>query len=160
MKKQYFWLIFIVLIVLILSIILTIAVRRLTSGPAVNINEENQKTGQEPILVGNASSSDIIITEPVVNGIIKSPLTVSGQAKGNWFFEATLPVRLVTAADAVIVSGPGQAQGDWMTDQLVPFTATLNFTTTATSGYLIIAKDNPSGLPQNDGAVKIPVNFK
>jgi hypothetical protein len=47
-----------------------------------------------------------------------------------------------------------------MTMEFVPFTAILNFTTTATSGYLVIAKDNPSGLPENDASLKIPVNFK
>jgi len=44
----------------------------------------------------------------------------------------------------------------------VPFTATLTFTKPPyeNSGTLILKKDNPSGLPQNDAALEIPIVFK
>lgn len=103
---------------------------------------------------------EVIIANPKPNDIVKSPLSVTGQARGNWFFEANIPVKLVDAENKVIASIGGQAQGEWMTENLVSFTAQLAFKTTATSGYLVISKDNPSGLPQNDASVSIPVRFK
>jgi len=55
---------------------------------------------------------------------------------------------------------PAQAQGDWMTENFVPFAATLDFTTpTTATGSLILEKDNPSGLPENDKQLTIPVKF-
>jgi len=108
----------------------------------------------------STTSPEIIITSPAADSLINSPLTVSGQAKGNWFFEASLPVRLIDSDNQIIVAHYGTAQSDWMTEELVPFQATLNFTTTATSGYLVVSKDNPSGLPQNEGSFRIPVKFK
>jgi len=107
-----------------------------------------------------ASTTEITITQPLANEVIKSPLIVKGLAKGNWFFEANLPLKLIDENDGLILAHFGTAQSDWMTDQLVPFEGELRFTTTATSGYLLISKDNPSDLPQNDAAIRIPVKFK
>jgi len=177
MKKPYFWLI---IVILLLAAAAAVALR-LASGPEDNwfCTDGNWVKHGHPsapmptvYCPGGLPSEDgsvnpapevipeVIIASPAADSLIKSPLIVSGQARGNWFFEATLPVRLITATGEVIASGPGTAQSDWMTMEFVPFTAILNFTTTATSGYLVIAKDNPSGLPENDASLKIPVNFK
>ncbi|MFA5184136.1 MAG: Gmad2 immunoglobulin-like domain-containing protein [Patescibacteria group bacterium] len=106
-----------------------------------------------------ARAGEVIVSQPLANEIVRSPLTVVGQAKGYWFFEAILPVRLEDTKGNIIAIAPGQAQSEWMTDNLVPFKATLDFIAPVGGGYLVIAKDNPSGLPENDAAVKIPVNF-
>ncbi|MEK7614829.1 MAG: Gmad2 immunoglobulin-like domain-containing protein, partial [Patescibacteria group bacterium] len=78
-----------------------------------------------------------------------------------WYFEASFPVELQDKNGNVIAQGPAQAQGDWMTDAYVPFEATLTFTKPADgeTGTLILRKDNPSGLPEHDDFVKIPVKF-
>jgi hypothetical protein len=50
-----------------------------------------------------------------------------------------------------------------MTEQLVPFKAELTFKAPVDEnrrGSLILKKDNPSGLPENDDAIEIPVTFK
>ncbi len=103
---------------------------------------------------------EVSISNPQPNEIINSPLTVTGQAKGTWFFEAIIPLKLVDAKDNLILAHYGQAESDWMTEEMVPFKAILDFATLADSGYLIISKDNPSGLPENDASIKIPVKFK
>jgi hypothetical protein len=47
-----------------------------------------------------------------------------------------------------------------MTSDFVPFKAELKFSKPTTqTGTLILRKDNPSGLPQNDESVSIPVQF-
>lgn len=50
-----------------------------------------------------------------------------------------------------------------MTTEFVPFTATVNYTvdpqTPYARGAIILKKDNPSGLPENDAAIEMPVIF-
>lgn len=91
---------------------------------------------------------------------VASPLYIQGRAKGTWYFEANLPIKLVDANGAVLAQAGAHAEGNWMTADYVPFTATLTFSkpTTAT-GTLIVSKDNPSGLPQNDASISFPVIF-
>ena len=101
----------------------------------------------------------VIISAPESGTLVSSPLVVKGQALGNWFFEANLPVKLVDDKGALIASTSGTAESDWMVSTFVPFSALLEFNTTATSGYLVIAKDNPSGLTENDASVSIPLKF-
>jgi len=89
----------------------------------------------------------IQIDSPVQNATVGSPLTVTGQAKGNWYFEAQFPVELRDANNNVVASGAAHAQGDWMTENFVPFTTTLTWTATpaTTTGYLYFKPDDPSG---------------
>jgi len=105
-------------------------------------------------------TSEALVLNPKQNELVSSPLKIEGEAKGTWFFEASLPVKLFDSENNIIASGPAAAQSDWMTEKPVKFISTLVFSTTATSGYLIIAKDNPSGLPENDASIKVPVRFK
>jgi len=79
---------------------------------------------------------------------------------GNWYFEASFPVMIFDANGEKLGVVPAQAKGDWMTTEFVPFEATLTFDkpTTAT-GTLVLLKDNPSGLPENDNSISIPVSF-
>lgn len=106
------------------------------------------------------ASSDIIVDSPAPNAIVHSPLTVSGKARGTWYFEASFPVRLLDDAGNELTVVPAQAQGEWMTEDFVPFSVTLTFMTMAKSGTLVLQKDNPSGLPEYDKSVEIPVKFQ
>jgi hypothetical protein len=112
--------------------------------------------------IGNEMEmADLIkIDNPRPNVKIASPLTITGQARGSWFFEAVFPVELQDANGNVIASGQAQAQNDWMIEDFVPFSVSLEFTAPATaSGNLILKKDNPSGLPENDKSLIVPVKF-
>ncbi|MFZ2310017.1 MAG: Gmad2 immunoglobulin-like domain-containing protein [Patescibacteria group bacterium] len=106
-----------------------------------------------------ALEAEAVITSPQPLEIVSSPLVVSGQAKGSWFFEASLPVKLIDEAGNVIAVAPAQAESDWMTTEFVPFKALLEFTGTSSTGYLIVAKDNPSGLAEFDDSISIPLRF-
>lgn len=128
---------------------------------APKVDESDASTTPPVVTEPQASfSSEALVLNPKQNELVSSPLKVEGEAKGTWFFEASLPVRLFDSENNIIVSGPATAQSDWMTEKPVKFISTLIFSTTATSGYLIIAKDNPSGLPENDASIKVPVRFK
>lgn len=103
----------------------------------------------------------IVLNSPRPNEIIKSPLVIKGQARGNWFFEASFPVMLTDWDGLIIAQGIAKAEGEWMTTEFVPFTATLNFENPKykNNGTLILKKDNASGLPEHDDALEIPVFF-
>ncbi|MEK7555195.1 MAG: Gmad2 immunoglobulin-like domain-containing protein, partial [Patescibacteria group bacterium] len=106
--------------------------------------------------------TDLIrINTPRPNQTISSPLTITGEARGNWFFEASFPVVLTNWDGLIITQGIAQAKSDWMTTDFVPFEATLTFTVDKNAysnrGFLILKKDNPSGLPEHDDAIEIPV---
>ncbi len=119
------------------------------------------KTFKEDI--GNELEKDnlIRISEPRPNTVISSPLTVKGMARGNWFFEASFPVRLFDGNGEMLTQSVAQAKLDWMTKEFVPFEATLSFTMpTTTTGTLLLDKDNPSGLPENEDALRVPVKFE
>jgi len=115
----------------------------------------------------NDKADKIRLTSPVPNGTIMSPLTVTGMARGLWFFEASFPVILTNWDGLIIAEGIAQAEGEWMTEEFVPFTATLEFISPLTAespafmerGSLILKKDNPSGLPEHDDALEITVRF-
>jgi hypothetical protein len=106
------------------------------------------------------TSNLIKITAPKPNDIVKSPLLITGEARGNWYFEASFPVKLIDANGDLIVQGHAEALSDWMTTDFVAFKATLEFEKPATpTGTLVLEKDNPSGLPENAAEVRIPVRF-
>ena len=108
------------------------------------------------------STADLIhVTAPVANALVSSPLTVTGEARGTWYFEASFPVELRDASGTLLAQVPAEAQGDWMTTNFVPFQIELDFQTpTTTTGILILRKDNPSGLPQHDASLSIPIRFR
>ena len=104
----------------------------------------------------------IIISAPAIGAHVGSPLIVTGQARGSWFFEAVFPVVLTDASGAIIAQTQAHAKSDWMTTDFVPFTASVSFASQVSGarGFLILKKDNPSGLPANDDSRKIQVFFK
>ena len=102
----------------------------------------------------------IEVDAPVLNAEVTTPLTVTGRARGTWFFEASFPVKLLDGNGSVIAQTPAQAKGEWMTTDFVPYEAQLQFQDPVTAtGTLVLEKDDPSGLPQNADEVRIPVRF-
>ena len=105
-------------------------------------------------------SDQIRVTKPRPNQLVESPLMIEGEARGTWFFEATFPVKLLDANGDVIATYFAQAQGEWMTEDFVAFKAQIEFEKPSTdTGVLVLEKDNPSGLPENDAKIEIPVRF-
>lgn len=107
------------------------------------------------------------LIEPITvhpGDVISSPLTVSGRARGMWYFEASFPVRLLDENGNNVPLDPPYitARAEWMTTEFVPFSATLTFISppSGTRGTLIFQKDNPSGLPEYDDALEFPIVFK
>jgi hypothetical protein len=120
-------------------------------GPAPAIPDPN----------GPEAKANLITVANVAPGDqVASPLVVTGEARGYWYFEASFPVKLLDGNGAQLALVPAQALTDWMTEDFVPFSVTLNFPPPATAtGTLMLMKDNPSGEPQNDDFLAIPVVF-
>lgn len=116
-------------------------------------------------LDGVAHIPDLITIEnPKIGQEISSPLELSGEARGFWFFEAAAPVVLVDwdgriIAEHYISVAP---HAEWMTEDYVPFEGTLEFEKPefGEQGALIFKNSNASGLPENDESIEIPIRFK
>lgn len=113
--------------------------------------------------IGNElAKHDLIrIAFPRPGGKVTSPLSLSGEARGTWYFEASFPVELRDASGNVLAEHYAEAQSEWMTTEFVPFKSTLIFPTqpAGSKGTLMLRKDNPSGLPEHDDQLFIPVIF-
>jgi hypothetical protein len=103
----------------------------------------------------------IRVSAPAAGGTVTSPVRVTGEARGTWYFEGSFPVRLLDEGGRELAVAPARALGDWMTEAFVPFEAVLAFDPPApgTRGSLVLEKDNPSGLPEHAGAIRVPVTF-
>jgi hypothetical protein len=114
-----------------------------------------------PPFTGDDSHFDLIRVQSLTAGdLVSSPLTITGEARGNWYFEASFPVQLLDADGNVLVSHYAQAQSEWMTTDFVPFSSVLVFDPPATAtGTLVLQKDNPSGESQFDDSISIPIRF-
>jgi hypothetical protein len=109
----------------------------------------------------NEKMKDVVVDSPKPNSKISSPLMVRGMARGMWFFEAVFPITLINKEGKEIITSQARAEGDWMTEKLIPFSAEIIFPlqNKGERGTLILKRDNPSGLPENDASVSIPVIF-
>lgn len=136
----------------------------LTAGfGVVKDNPDQCKTPDGQVFTRSTSGelSDLIqVDAPADNAVVGSPLVVSGSARGSWYFEGSFPIELLDADGASLFAGPVKAQGDWMTSAFVPFSTKVTFRAPQTSnGVLILRKDNPSGLAENEKEIRIPVRF-
>lgn len=113
---------------------------------------------------GNAATlaQVIVLASPVPNTAVSSPLGLTGKARGNWYFEGSFPVELRNSSGRVIAEGFAEAQSAWTTPEFVPFKATLTFAAPSfgSAGTLILRKDNPSGLPERDDELVVPIVFR
>jgi hypothetical protein len=109
----------------------------------------------------NANADNITVETPWPGAVTGKTFTVKGEARGPWYFEASFPVRVVTASGTVITTAVAQAQGEWMTEDFVPFAATVtvppNFMGEA---FLVLERDNPSGLPEHDASMMFPITIE
>lgn len=104
----------------------------------------------------------IVVVSPIKNALVSSPLVVSGRAVGSWFFEGSFPIILQDSYRNVIAEGHATAQGEWTTNDFVKFIGTLQFNNyiKGQNGFLILKRDNPSDLVENNKSIEIPIVFK
>lgn len=116
--------------------------------PSTEIGSQSGKPGDLPVII-----------EP--KGKFVSPQKVRGMVPPGWMFEGSLPVRLLDSNRKLIVQTNAREEvpGSWQSNTPVYFTATLTFTTSSKSGFLVLENDNPSGDPANSKTFEVPVTF-
>ncbi|MCD4669786.1 MAG: Gmad2 immunoglobulin-like domain-containing protein [Actinomycetia bacterium] len=119
----------------------------------VSDKEENNKT--------DGLSDQIIVTDPVPDQLITNPLIITGEARGTWFFEATFSVILLDSNGKVLALHYAITEEEWMTEDFIPFTANIELDEPETAtGILILEKNNPSDIREQDAQLEIPVRFE
>lgn len=127
-----------------------------TPAPVTNSPTTNPDA-PKPIYV-NASADMIVIDAPKPGESVGTSFTVIGKARGGWYFEASFPLRVLSAQGSLLKEMPVQADGEWMTSEFVPFSETVTLPPgTKGAVTLVLQNDNPSGLPENAASISIPL---
>lgn len=105
-------------------------------------------------------SDEFLISNPRPNQKVSSPLKVEGKARGTWYFEANFSGELFDDNNRLLGTVILTAQEEWMSEDFVPFEGLLEFLAPSTGkGRLIFKNANPSGLPENEKEIVVPVRF-
>ncbi len=128
--------------------------------PKIEIKEtesEDQNTEQPKT---DDNDKVAVIDAPLKDAKITTPVTVSGTAPAFWFFENSFPVQVLDSAGTVLGSAQANPDTESMPEGMTAFHAEVEFEKSATpTGILLFRADNPSGLPENEYSVKVPVTF-
>lgn len=143
---------------LTLIVIFTVSCKDEKSTNSISpVTEIDQKTVRSNDTVNKL----LRVKDPIPGQLITSPLEITGEARGYWFFEANATVELLDGNMNQISQTYTTAMGEWMTEDWVPFSGTITFEKPATqNGFLVLHKANPSGLKEHDMSDTIPVTFK
>ena len=115
----------------------------------------------EAYTYSNATADMITVDEPQAHASVPPTFTVSGKARGTWYFEATFPIEVKDTRGAVIGQGHAQAKSDWMTTEFVPYSASITLSRPYTGdARLFLEKDNPSGDRLRDASLSFPITIE
>ena len=113
--------------------------------------------------IGNQFEKDELIRVDTIlpNDVIEEGMTITGEARGIWFFEGSFPIVVTDENNNELGIVIAQAQDGWMTEDFVPFEALLDVSfKNKEHGNLLFKKDNPSDMPELDDVLRIPVLFE
>ena len=103
-------------------------------------------------------SARVVLFSPLPSSSVSRSFDVSGQAPGQWFFEAQFPIQVRDGRGNVIGRTTGHTDGDWMSEGVIPFAAHVELGVSYHGkATLVLLKDNLSGLPERDDSVSIPI---
>lgn len=161
MKKRIIWTIVAVVVILIGWFAYENIQSSSTTATSTPTQTEVESATNLPNIGSPATSDDIVVLNPASGNTVNSPITLSGQARGNWFFEATAPVVVIDTSGTILGRGIIRAQGNWMTTDLVPFSGTVSYSATpdSTAGAIVFLNDNPSGQASTSKYMIVPVYF-
>ena len=133
-----------------------------TVSPEETVPTSTKPVKETPVPPGPAPlHTKVSVTSPKAGSTVSKTFVVAGSAPGNWFFEASFPIQVRDKDNNKIGQGIAQAQGEWMATDQVTFTSNItlnsNYSGPAT---LVLMRDNPSGLPENEDALEVPIVIK
>ena len=86
-----------------------------------------------------------------------SPMTVTGVAPNDWYFEAIFPVELVDASGEVLAEAPAEAQSDWMQEGPIAFRADLAFEVDEPVEAELVLQEDMPGDGEEPRELRVPV---
>lgn len=119
------------------------------------------KVVKQSVTYKNASRDQIEVGTPFPGAVVGKTFKVMGQARGNWYFEASFPVIVLDKDGNRLAAVPAQAQGEWMTTEFVPYIADVSIQGDYIGpATLVLQKDNASGLPEHDASASYPITIE
>lgn len=113
--------------------------------------EESMENEQTKIKLNNVSGGDTI----------SRTATIEGEARGSWYSEGQFSVVVKDTSDKEIGSFVAKAQGEWMTEEFVPFKTELDLSDySGDAAKLEFQKANPSGMEENAESHTIKVELE
>ena len=109
--------------------------------------------------VETASVGELAVVDaPAAGARVTSPLTITGTAPGNWYFENQFPVRLVDAQGVVLAESPAIPRINW-TENADPkqFDAMILFAVTQDTPATLILEEDMPGEGNEPRTVRIDV---
>lgn len=157
----------IVILVVILLIVVSFVYKGKTDPKTKNTITDTNTIGYK-ITYTNASKDTIKVDLPFPGAIVGKDFAVIGEASGPWFFEASFPIEVIDSDGKILSTGIAQAQNDpetgeinWMTEDFVPFRADIEIPESYIGpATLVLKRDNPSGLPENDASISFPITIE
>ena len=122
------------------------------------LSQASTSSDTAPSTTPMVSESGVEVDAPLQNQHAGHTFTVSGKAPGPWFFEAQFPMMVRAQNGTVVGRATAKAKGNWQTTGTVAFETVMQIDATYNGpATLVLLKDNPSGLPQNDDSVEVPI---
>ncbi len=120
---------------------------------------EDEEVNEEEVL---SEKGNKLVLENLKDGdTVDEDFEVKGKVSGEWFFEGTFPVRVLTENEEIIKSLSATTDDDWMTSDLVSFSFKLDTNLEKESVVVIrFEKANPSGIGENDDYAQVTIKIK
>ncbi|MCC7356186.1 MAG: hypothetical protein IT410_01045 [Candidatus Doudnabacteria bacterium] len=153
-----------IVIILVAALAIALTAREGADSTRESVKQtQNQSEEVKTDLESSVPQKDdlIRVTSMKNNQVVDGSFTVTGEARGQWYFEGSFPVRIEDANGKVLGRVAAKAKGEWTTTEYVPFEVFVIFDKYQTStGSIIFEKDNPSGLPENASELRVPIRFE
>lgn len=120
------------------------------------------RTGSEIDMImmyHNAARDDIELDIPAANQTVGSTFTIDGQARGYWYFEASFTAEVWNDSAEMIEEAIVQADGEWMTEDFVPFEEEITVENYEGPATLLLRRSNASGEPEREAWISIPITI-
>ena len=107
-----------------------------------------------PVIIDNDLVSFSIANNSSVHGI----LSFNGVVQGGYFSEGSMPINVLDFNKNLLKNSNVMTKSDWMTSGPVNFEGKIDFSGLPKGpAFIELKKDNPSGLPEYDKSILIPI---
>ncbi len=105
---------------------------------------------------------DLLVFQPQAQQKILPPLTITGQARGYWFYNNEFPVIVYDSTDTAIAYGVAKTTADTNTKEFLPFTAVIEeytFLPAKKRGYILFQRSTGDIQQGRQNTARVPIQF-